>query len=452
MMVAWSLVAHPARAGEYDPDSTDWQGMARFAELVRRQSGELHVVDELDWSRVHPEDVLVVVYPTRALDSENFAAFLVDGGRLLLADDFGGGAGLMERLSLQRLEPLPEALPHHNFVGGEPEWPRHVTRGRHPLLVEVEEVISNVPALLLNQGGPVVAFDEGAGLVYDMTLGEGRAVVVSDPSLWINAMLPVADNERLAVNSVDYLCEPVGEGCRVWLVHGDFDTRHGYRRRGSGDGAEGAVVARIERINERVRHIFKELAQTELLYFLGLLLSLGSVSYLATVLPWRRSRRLSEFVQRERHELAPPQTEFDWNVARFSRLDRSINQALPMAILKEVFEEIFLDALGLWPSTSKTRPPIDVVAREFDARYSGRFPDAERGRRRKRVQDFLSLLAGVPTRHRVFLESDIHYSAGDLARFYQQAHEILGWMGKEADYERRTRQHHKPQLAARRGG
>jgi len=437
------LASVPAHAQDYDPASTGWQGLSRFVALAQEQGAEVRLADTLNWDAISPDDVLVVVYPTEPLNPAPFASYLVDGGRMLLADDFGTATPLMERLSLQRLTPQAGTLPHSRYVGGQPEWPRHRARGRHPLLADVEEVVSNVPAILLNQGGPVLRFDEGGGLVYDMTLGEGRAVVLSDPSVLINSMLAIADNGQFALNTLDYLCEPAGESCRIWVFHGDFETSGTYDSRSSDNAVDEDIVARVDAFNQRVREVLDELAQTELLYFLALLLALGSAAYLATVLPWQRSRRLSEFVQRERSELAPPQTEFDWNVARFSRAGRGMNHALPVAILKEVFEEIFLDALGLWPSTSKQRPPIDDLARRFETQFLTSSPPPERAQRRQKVQEFLSHLAAAPTRHRVFLDNDSNYSARDLARFHQNAHEILSWMGKEADYERRTRQHRK---------
>ncbi|TXD37816.1 DUF4350 domain-containing protein [Lujinxingia vulgaris] len=441
LLLALSVSTPTALAQDYEPTSTDWQGLSRFVALASAQGAELRATETLDWEEVTSDDVIVVVYPQDALTPESFASFVVDGGRLLLADDFGGGAALMERLSLRRVEPRVGALPHRRFVDGQSDWPRHSARGRHPLLEGVSEVVSNVPAVLLNEGGPVLSFDEGGGLVYDMTLGEGRAIVLSDPSVLINSMLTIADNARLASNAIDYLCEPAGESCRVWLVHGAFEQQGRYQAPGANALTGDDLVSKVDAFNERVREVLDELAKTELLYFLGLLLALGSAAYLATVLPWQRSRRLSEFVQRERSELAPPQTEFDWNVARFSRGRRGINYALPVAILKEVFEEIFLDDLGLWPSTSKQRPPIAELARRFEQKHCTRLAAPERERRRAYVLELLSHLAAAPTRHRVFLENDANYSARDLARLHRQAHEILGWMGKEADYERRTRQH-----------
>ncbi|TXC78188.1 DUF4350 domain-containing protein [Bradymonadales bacterium TMQ1] len=452
LLLALSAITSTAVAQDYEPGSTTWHGLSRFVALAESRGAHLQITDTLAWEEVQAEDVIVVVYPEEALNPESFASFVIDGGRLLLADDFGGSAALMERLSLRRMTPGVGMLPHQRFVDGQSDWPRHSARGRHPLLEGVREVVSNVPAVLLNEGGPVLSFDEGGGLVYDMTLGEGRAIVLSDPSMMINGMLTIADNERLLSNALDYLCESASDACRVWLVHGAFAQRGRYKAPSSEGLSDEDLVSRVDAFNERVREVLDELAKTELLYFLGLLLALGSAAYLATVLPWQRSRRLSEFVQRERSELAPPQTEFDWNLARFSRGTRGMNYALPVAILKEVFEEIFLDALGLWPSTSKQRPPIDELARRFEQRFCARQAPAERERRRQSVQELLSHLAIAPTRHRVFLENDANYSARDLARLHRHAHEILGWMGKEADYERRTRQHRRPRHERPTGG
>ena len=55
------------------------------------------------------------------------------------------------------------------------------------------------------------------------------------------------------------------------------------------------------------------------------------------------------------------------------------------------------------------------------------------------VVELLATLARVPTRHKVFLDSDVYFSERDLLRIHDRCMEVLELMGKREEYERRTR-------------
>ena len=152
--------------------------------------------------------------------------------------------------------------------------------------------------------------------------------------------------------------------------------------------------------------------------------------------------------QRPAHE---PQSEFDWNLARFAQGSSSMNYTLPVSILKELFEELFLKALGIWRPEPKRalpassgghaieRPKIPEIGRLFAEAYLGAMPPDEARRVEAQLVELLVALAHVPTRHRVFLDSDTYFSERDLLRIHSQCTEILGLMGLKETYERRTR-------------
>ena len=422
-------------AEDFDVDSQEWNGLAQFASLA--EGVDLRVVDRLDWQDVDAEDVLFIIYPQQPLDVDSSAKFLLQGGRMVVADDFGKSQELLRRLSIERRTPAPQELPHELYLDDHRGWPIFRPGGRHPLLEGVDELVGNYPAVFYNVGGPVVAYDRDGGLVYDMMLGEGRAVAIADPGIFINAMLPAADNQRFAENIWTYLCADV-EQCRAWLLVGEFATTGAF----SDDPASGAqdFRQRVEEFNQRLQEVFEELAGSQFLFFLGLFLALGSLAYLAVVFPWRQFAALSRYIDRHREDLSPPATEFDWNVARFSNPDGSINYTLPMAIMKESFDELFLGAFGLWPSEPQDRPSMSQLARRFEERYlRGQTPQLRKERRRE-VESLLADLNGVPDRHHVFLESDQSFSARDLRKLHRRILRVLKWMGLEESYERRTRE------------
>ncbi len=421
---------------DYSLTSTEWNGLSEFLAMAEASGLEVLPTERLRWSDVDAADLVIVVYPTQELDRESLASFVIDGGRALVADDFGRSDPFLERLSLVREMPGPRGPDHESFVGQEPGWPIFTPAGRHPLLEDVDELVANFPAVLRNVGGPVVAYDDGGGFVYDMMLGKGRAVVIADPSILVNGMLPVADNRRFVENTLSYLCAEQ-DSCRVWLLVEEMDFIGHYGD--SEDRWTGEDAARwVESLNEQLREAFLELPATGLIGFLAIFLVLGSAAYLATVVPWRRPRQISGFMGRRQREVSAPLTEFDWNVARFEEARGRINFALPMAVLKEIFEEQFLDALGLWPLSSGERPPVSEIARRFDERYGRGLPPEERRARREEVHRVLAQLAKIPSRDRVFLDSDGYYRRREFKRLYRRMERVMEWLARKEADERRT--------------
>lgn len=440
------LAASPAYAqpgdelDAYGVNDADWTGLRDFAELARAEGVELGASNVLDLGALDPAEPLVIFYPQQPLDVESLAGFVIDGGRIVLADDFGHSDAFLQRLSIARRAVSPMNLPHQAFVGGNPAFPLFEPRGRHPLLEEVDRLVANHPAVLFNVGGPVVAFDESGGLVYDMTLGEGKVIVIADPSMFINHMLGVADNAALARNALHYACREQ-RPCRAQLLSGTWQERgHYHQQSGERRHLEQDLRAQIDELNAKMRSIIEGLPVGDLLYYLSLLLVGGLAAYLATIFPLRRPRAYSRYIQDCLASAPAPQSEFDWNMERFGKSEEGrVNYALPLAILKEVFEEMFLSAMGLWPSRSHERPNVEALGRAFVERYLPDASAAERRRVEREVVDVLATFAGIPTRHRVFLDSDAYFGERDLIRIYRRAMELLRIMGLEEEYERRTR-------------
>lgn len=428
-LIALLGTATTAQAEDFSPESQEWYGLAAFVEFTQNLGVDVRQVSQLDWAEVEVDDIIAIVYPHHSVDPDSLARFVSDGGRVVVADHYGASVPFLDRLSVERAEPEPTNLPHQQFVEDHPGWPLFEVRGEHPLITEVDKLIGNYPAVLHNVGGPVVSYDEQGGLIYDMMLGDGRAIVIADPSLFINSMLPVADHARLVANMWDYLCE---EECRVWLLVREFDMDGDYR--GKEDDEDGVVEA----INDMLQRAFRQLPHSQLLHLLAIFVVFGTALYLLTVFRWRRPRLLSQYIDRHRKELSPPLTEFDWNVARFGDPDGRINYALPVALLKESFEELFLDALGVWPPSQGYLPTTEALARRFEERYlRGESPQV-RKQRRQEVERLLRELSKVPTRHRIFLESDEYYRARDMERLHGRILQVLDWMGLKETYERQS--------------
>lgn len=146
------------------------------------------------------------------VDIEIINGYLSNGGRVILADDFGTGNELLEGLDIP-VRFTGMLMEDTLYYETKPEMPRIIN---FTIQNEgVNELVMNYPTTLETGEGlrifasstttSLVSTDEGdnsyslkaypvIGLVEK---GEGDLVLISDPSLFINSMLGKADNSRL---------------------------------------------------------------------------------------------------------------------------------------------------------------------------------------------------------------------------------------------------------------
>lgn len=429
-------------ARDYAMDNGDWNGLQDFMVLARAQGITLQVHERLDYESMKVDEPWIILYPQRALKASSLSRYIIDGGRVLLADDFGQSDELLARLDLSRLMPTEGALPHQEFVDQNPALPILRPRGIHPLLKDVEVLVANHPAVLFNVGGPVVPYSESGGLVYDMNLGKGKVIVMADASLFINHMVLMADNDKLLRNSLAYICQEQPQGCQVHLVVGDFEQVGSFGRDESRNllGLSKDLVEDVTTLNETISKAMKELPTQQLFYYLSILLVAGLAVYLYTIFPVRKTRPYSAYLSDQREAIAHPQSEFDWNLSRFMHGSASMNYALPVAILKELFEELFLKELGLWErAEQEARPTVTELGALFRERYLSSWSPEEAQAQEQEIVELLAQLARVPTRHRVFMDSEVYFSERDLLKVHDRSLRALELMGLKDHYDRRTR-------------
>ena len=152
-----SVIAQQTTSDEdFDPASDSWTGLSRFIELADRQNVDLEIVDEINWSTQSPDELLIFVYPTNGLKIASAANFIVDGGGMLIADDFGQSPAFLDRLDVSRVNVGMGDLPHDRFVQQNRALPIFQPSGRHPLLdgVDIEAV-----AKLCKAAGAILVVD-----------------------------------------------------------------------------------------------------------------------------------------------------------------------------------------------------------------------------------------------------------------------------------------------------
>ncbi len=201
--------------GDYDPESHAWNGMATLREVFAEEQSELLAPSSLSLEELSPQDSLLIVYPRQPLPVASLAAFMRDGGRIALADDFGRGDELLDVYRIQVREPSTGGAAQ---LRGNRSLPIAVPRAPHVLAEGVGALATNHPRVFRHEAlEPLFAFDgESAdALLLAGAVGEGRLVALADPSVLINNMLRLRDNRQFASNLAHYLADAGG---RAYLV------------------------------------------------------------------------------------------------------------------------------------------------------------------------------------------------------------------------------------------
>lgn len=428
--------------GDYSLKSGDWNGLQDFQILLRSLDVELVVHDKVDYNAMNPEEPWIFVYPKQDLKHRSISRFVIEGGRVLIADDFGMSDQLFTRLDLTRAMPPHGALPHDEFMQNNPALPIFRPKGVHPLLDNVKVVVANHPAVLFNVGGPVIPYEKGGGLVYDMNLGKGKVIAIADASLLINHMILLADNDKLLRNAVKYLCKGNTNRCRVHLAVGKYEQSGSFGRDEETNllGLSKDLVESVDSFNTTVSKLMKDMPTEKLFFYLNFFLIAGLASFLYTIFPVRKTRPYSAYLSDARDKVARPQSEYDWNLSRFANGGVGTNYLLPASILKELFEELFLKAVDAWTlDNDEPKPDIVGLANRFKAQYLANMPAEQAAQLSNEAAEVLAQFARLPTRHRVFLDSDRHISERELLKLHERAMDILSIMGLKDEYERRTR-------------
>lgn len=427
---------------DYGVSHQDWNGLSDLNILAQSEGIELEFATTLNYDALDLEEPLLIIYPGKELRADSLARYVIDGGRVLLADDFGKSDSFLKRLDIDRQMPARGGLPHQVFFENNPALPVIRANGTHPLLTDVDFVIANHPSVLYNVGGPVLKYSEDGGLVYDMNLGEGKAVVIGDASLFINHMLSVADNEALLRNALGYVCKvSTRESCRVRVFVGDFEQMGTYGESGDLLGDREEVSLKIDELNETIRSIMDQLPASKLFYYLAILIAVGLIAYLAAIFPLRKTRPYSAYVQDTLRSIHQPQGEFDWNLARYANASGATNYALPISILKEIVEELILKKMGFWEKRGAERVTVPEIVERFVKDYLPHYPPELQRKLEKKMTNLLATFASVPTRQRIFLDSDTFFGERDLISLHEDSMEILNIMELKESYERRIRLH-----------
>ncbi len=241
VVLAGCLAALPSRAlagenpGDYALGAHAWNGLAQLLAVAAESGVEVRTPARIDLSALTARDGLLLVYPTAAPPRADLAAFMYEGGRLAIADDFGAGGALLEGFRIDRRAPVSvdEGLRlrgNRNVVIARP-------RVRHPLSLDVIALVTNHPQALHHDAlEAIFSLDEQRGaIVLAGAVGRGRLVAIGDSSVLINNMLEFNGNRAFARNLVRYLAQ----GGRLWIAAASTELVGAYGGAAAGDPLAG---------------------------------------------------------------------------------------------------------------------------------------------------------------------------------------------------------------------
>lgn len=425
-LVASSAGAQDASLADYRLDNTDWNGLSSLRVLASHSGRDVEQRASLDLATLEETDVLVLVYPTSDLPAEDIAAWVQGGGALLVADDFGRGDRLADAFGLTR-------VPAQGGADGQlldnPALPTFRPVGSHPLSTSVGSVAANHATALRGEGLPVFAWADGAGLVYDLSLGKGAAVFVADASLLTNLMLPLRDNARFVDNTIARLCADRAT-CRLVIV-AESGAITGTPSNGEGGGF---VEPRLEALGESLERARDARVPPSALRLASALLLAGTIVIVVAVFPWTRPAWPRSPVPPVRRR---PGSEFELGLRRYrgAMADRSF--VLPAALLRDAFHSIFYRALGV--SVPDAGSAGNRARRAAVDRYLKRFEPRAPARRRRELARLLDELAGIPGRGAILAAMRTPLDARRMTKLHDAMTDVIETMKLQDEWTDRTR-------------
>jgi hypothetical protein len=259
--VVIGAAAPSAWGAPFDFDGRDWEGTGELADLAKQElgAGRVVVTSRLDLHSLQPEDGVVVVHPTVSLDVDGLARFMKAGGRVVLFDDFGTGASLLEHFGMERV-PLPE---HPSAeLRGNPSLAIAEPASAHPVTADVQHVVLNhATGIQAPELSPLLEVRGQSGervlVAVAGMVDKGRLVAVGDSSIAINAMMRYGGDRAFVRNVLRYAGDDdqrangSGHG-RVFLVSGAFEQTSTF---GEEPSLRTAIAARVRALEDALATI-----------------------------------------------------------------------------------------------------------------------------------------------------------------------------------------------------
>jgi hypothetical protein len=221
-----SVIAESLAIQDYNIGNKDWNGASKLCQISREMGYTVYESESFEPWLNKNKIVLVILYPLSGINS-SLNEFLIAGGRIILADDFGNGNKLLDFSSIHFSgEDVSDIESNYN---GKTFTPTITNFKLHPVTKSINKIVTNHPTYLLdseegtsiaffpsssfidaNKNGKKADFEKSCGgctFAKVLEIGKGRAVILSDPSIFINEMIDLGDNKDFYKNSISWLTE-----------------------------------------------------------------------------------------------------------------------------------------------------------------------------------------------------------------------------------------------------
>jgi hypothetical protein len=338
LVAAAVVAAAPAAAQEpsavdYQIGSPAWNGLSTLEQLARGMGLDVAQERTLAWDDLERGDILFLLYPTSRIEPQALTAFLHNGGRVLVADDFGKSEEALAALGILRGTGIGARA--EQFYDGHLYAP--VARPLltdHPLAAGVGALTANHPSVWNATRGADSVFGFGSedSLVAAVEADDGRLVALADPSVLINRMLEFDGNLAFAINLLRYLSRP-GETQRLVILTGDLALL-GQPSRELGDGSRGGLTGLLGDFNRWLLGLNDYVLSDGGMRVLALGIALVCAAFALIWLPRARQTALDGSWTRARGGAAELPTA-EQVLAEVDRAGRRRSFALPAAILRD---------------------------------------------------------------------------------------------------------------------
>jgi hypothetical protein len=225
-----SLPILNANKEDFSTYNTDWNGASQIKNVAATEGYSTANIFSMSDLSSHHKGTLVMLNPNASVgfteaDIRDIQSFVQNGGSLVLANDFGNANAVLNGLGLSDTARFNGALLSDNVSKGVDQ--------AHPLITDItsSSLTTGVKTLYFNYGtalnvsgssvtvlarsdptsylrtatgdnAPIAGSTGAKPVLASVNYGQGRIILLSDPSVFINGMVSQADNQRLFTNLV----------------------------------------------------------------------------------------------------------------------------------------------------------------------------------------------------------------------------------------------------------
>ena len=200
-------------SADFSVFNTKWNGASNFGRLLYEETKIMPVITSYNsFGLGEKEGVLLILGPDlsySSLEIDEIKEFLENGGTLVLIDDFGTGNDILSGLNLTAR--FTSLIPIDVFYSKNYNFPELVRILDPQLSVGVDKLTLNVPSVIVGAEGSIYTSKVAVignnqrqlPIMSELEYGNGRIILFSDPSVFINDMFE--KNEPFIRNFVSYI-------------------------------------------------------------------------------------------------------------------------------------------------------------------------------------------------------------------------------------------------------